>query len=178
MVKKGRAIAFSYDALLQSNQLSKLVINGLTWATKINEPLGRTCLDPSRRSINFSILNESIDHVKSDRLYPKQTLTTLQDLAEMACRQAARYPGEPLSGATVDVSAAYNQFHQSVNSALTHAVRINVLQSAKTFISIVIIFLVGMFGYGRTGNVYGQFSQAISELHNMHCAVIRSKNLH
>jgi hypothetical protein len=71
-----------------------------------------------------------IDYTVSERLYPTPSLPLLPDVAELACRQRDAYPGQPLAGATIDVTAAYNQCALTVNAAKMTATKINVLLQA------------------------------------------------
>ena len=174
LVKKGRAFAFSLDALQRSGQIKKLVINRLQWATKTDCLEGRTCLNPSWSTPKYPSLNDSINREFSDKCYPQQTLPLMPDLAEMACQQRDQYPGEQLAGATVDVSAAYNQFPQSTGAALQQAVQLRVSDGAGGNMAIVVIIPVGMFGHTLAGDVYMQCGRAVDEKHNMGQPVRRS----
>ena len=166
MVEKGRAIAISKETLIQTNQMKGLVVNRLTWAKKTGDIEGRTCLDPSTGSIQFPSLNESIDRTRSDLLYPKCVLPMLYDIAELACRQRARHPGKRLSGATVDISSAYNQFPQHTASAKQQAVQLKVDLDGGLCICIIVILLVGMFGHTLAGDVYNQVGKLLHDKHN------------
>jgi hypothetical protein len=175
LVEKRRAIAFTEDVMFQSNQMEKITTSPLVWTTKTNAPKGRTCLHASKGSVNFPSLNDSIDRAKSDKLYPPQTLPTLPDIAELACQQREQYPDEPLSGATVDISSAYNQVPQTVDSAMTHGTRLKVDDGIGGYIMIIIIYLVAIFGFSTAGDIYCQCAQAIDEIHNMGLSTKRSR---
>lgn len=166
LVEKGRALVFTEAALEASGEMASIHINKLVWAEKTDTPDGRTCLHGSAGSRNFPSLNDSIDFTKSDTFYPPPNLPTLPDIAELACQQQAKHPGEVLSGATVDISGAYNQISQTVDSALTHGTRLRVHTGSST-LDVIVIYLVTMFGYSRAGNIYCQCAQAIDEVHNM-----------
>jgi len=167
LVEKGRAIVFSKDALLTSNRLRELVVNRLTWAPKSGDCKGRTCVDSSTGSINHPSLNDSMNTTLSDALYPKRDLPTLHDIAELACEQRRRYPGKQLSGATMDVSLAYNQFPQSIASAKQHAVQLKVDIEGGGTISLIAIILVGAFGDKIAGDIYNQIGNLLDEKHNI-----------
>ena len=107
-------------------------------------------------------------------MYPKPVLPLMPDIAELACRQRDKYPGQQLCGATVDVSSAYNQFPQSVNSAMQQAVQLKIDNGIGGFIAIIIILLVGMFGHTLAGDIYCQLAQGFDEKHNMNLETKRS----
>jgi hypothetical protein len=173
LVEQGRALAFTEDAMRSSHQLEKLSTSPLAWAPKTDEPKGRTCLNASKGSKNFPSLNDSIDLESCDNCYPPVILPLLPDIAELVCQRQEQFPGESLSGATVDISAAYNQIAQSVPSAMTHATRLKVIIDFIETV-VVVIYLVGMFGFSRMGNIYCQCAQAIDEVHNMGLTTKRS----
>jgi hypothetical protein len=166
MVEKGRAIAISKDALVSSGHMRELVVNRLTWAKKSGDIEGRTCLDPSTGSRQFPSLNDSIDRTRSDQLYPKCILPTLYDIAELTCCQRIRYPGKRLSGATIDISSAYNQFPQHLASAKQQAVQVKVDVTGGLQIALIVLLLVGMFGHTLAGDVYNNVGKLLDEKHN------------
>jgi hypothetical protein len=165
VVEAGRAIIFTEDALKQHGYMSEIHINELTWAEKPGKVLGRTCINASKKSKNFPSINESINSVDHDAQYPEYPLPTLAHIYEMACQQQQqRYPGITLGGATVDVSSAYQQTPQSINSAKLFGVRVKIADEIRQWINIVVIFLVGMWGFTRAGHVYCICATAIDEL--------------
>ena len=164
--QRGRCVIFSYDALKEQGAMNELHVSPLVWATKAGKVLGRTCLHASKSSRNHSSYNESIDLIKSRRLYAMPNLPLLQDLAEMACRQQEAFPGEILAGATVDVSTAYNQFPMSPNAAKLTATQIDIPNLIGGWIKLIVIYIVGMFGCATAGDVYCQIAQTVDELHN------------
>ena len=130
VVNQGRAIVFLVDALKQHNAMDHLHVNPTSWAPKTGKLKGRTCLNASYKSKNYFSLNESVDFDKHDSKYPEIHLPTLADIAEMICVQRQLYPGQPLDGATVDVSSAYQQYPQSVASAKLHTTMVKTLKNA------------------------------------------------
>ena len=84
----------------------------------------------------------------------------------MACEQRDLFPGEQLSGANVDVTAAYTQGPQSAATAKLHATQLSVLSETKKWITIIVIYLVGIFGFTRAGHVYCTFASTIDQAHN------------
>ena len=150
----------------ESGQMDKVHISPIVWAEKTDTPKGRTCLHASKGSKAHPSLNDSIDADKCDAAYPPMRLPLLPDIAELACQQRDRYPGEQLSGATVDISSAYNQIVQSAPSALTHGVRLKTIDGAGVETIVIVIYLVAMFGFSRAGNIYCQCASAIDQIHN------------
>ena len=170
-----KALVFSKDALISSGQLDKLHVNTTEWAPKPGKINGRVCLNASKSSKNFPSFNESIDYEQHDAMYEMPVLPLLDDVAEMACQQRDLYPGEQLGGATVDVSAAYQQTPQSVGTAmLTNTIATTYLTTAGRVIHLIVMYLVGMFGCSRAGNVYCTCAKLIDELHNKDSDVRRS----
>ena len=170
LVNEGRAIAFSRDAMEASGQMEKVHVSPLVWAPKANKVKGRTCMHLSKASKNFPSVNESVDVARSERLYPKPSLPLLPDVAEMACRQRDACGGAHLSGATVDVSSAYHQFAQSAKTALYQATLLRVPAapwSGREWIQLIVIYLVGVFGFIISGSVYCTLGAAIEFKHNV-----------
>ena len=120
------------------------------WVPKIGSGgLGRTCLNASRKSKNYSSLNNGVDLDKSDQFYPPQINPMIQDICQMICDKQAQYPGEQLSGGVIDVSGAWNQIVSTPEVASTVAwiPRTNLHKPGKSkYIKVVVIYLVGMFG--------------------------------
>jgi hypothetical protein len=108
-------------------------------------------------------------------MYPKPVLPQSSDVAELACRQKEAYPGQPLGGATVDVTSAYNQFAQSTASAKLQATQLLTLDRNGDKLHLILIWLVGIFGFTRAGNIYCVCGKAIDELHNWDQPVRRSE---
>ena len=172
-VREGRAICFSKQALVHHGCLDQLHGNKIAWAEKANKVEGRTCLNCSSRSLcirdsdkRFS-LNDCVDFSQHDSLYPEYELPFMPDIAEMACTQRDRYPGERLWGATIDVASAYKRTPQSVASAKLFTVPIEVMGSAGSPIILIVIYLVGVFGFTRSGHVYCLCAAAINYFHNL-----------
>jgi hypothetical protein len=177
LVEEGRAIAFSRDALAESDQLRGIQVSPLVWAPKAGSVKGRTCVNLSKRSRHHASVNESVDVEASDSYYLKPHLPLLPDVAEMACRQKELSGGEALAGATVDVSSAYHQFAQSPTTAKYQATIIKVpapAGSVREWVMLVIIYLVGVFGFITASNVYCTLGQAIEFRHNRDEATPRS----
>ena len=107
-----------------------------------------------------------IDYTVSERLYPTPSLPLLPDVAELACRQRDAYPGQPLAGATIDVTAAYNQCALTVNAAKMTATKINVPNGVGGWMIFIVMYLVGIFGCSTAGNAYCVCAETMHELHN------------
>ena len=149
----------------------------LVWAPKAGSVKGRTCMNLSKKSRHFPSVNESIDVKASDQFYLKSKLPLLPDVAEMACQQRDRSGGETLAGATVDVASAYHQFAESAATARYQATTIKVpapAGSARKWIMLVIIYLVGVFGFVTASNIYCTLGEAIQFRHNRDQPVLRS----
>jgi hypothetical protein len=165
-VREGKAIAFSKQALHQSGNLQSLHVNRTSWAEKAGKVKGRTCLNARSSSRLFKSLNESVDLTAHDQFYPPPELPTARNIAEMICQQREAFPGEELGGAIVDVSSAYNQYTQSVNTAKLQATQVTTPGPDGSNIELIIIWLVGIFGFTRSGNVFCVLSKAIKDIHN------------
>ena len=166
LIDQQKCIAFSKDALIETNEIEHLHGSPLAWAPKWKKVEGRTCLHASKKSKHFPSLNDSVDREKHDLFYPPMELPSLCDIAEMACEQRDHFPGEELSGANVDVTAAYTQGPQSAATAKLHTTQLSVLSETKKWITIIVIYLVGIFGFTRAGHVYCTFASTIDEAHN------------
>jgi hypothetical protein len=136
--------------------------------------MGRTCLNLSKASKNHPSVNGAVDFDRSDQIYPEPNLPLLPQVAELACKQRDANPQTPLSGAIVDVSSAYHQFPQSVQQSKLMATQVKIEDPIKGFITLIIIYLVGIFGFTRAGNVFCVFSKAVSDMHNLNRENARS----
>ena len=139
-------------------------------------PKGRICHHLSKKTRKFASVNEKVDKEESDVYYPMPDLPLLPDLAELACRCREANPGKQIAGATVDVSSAYQQFPQSVETAKLIATKILAAHPtiAQKEIELVVIYLVGTFGHKTAGNMFCQPGSAISEKHNLGRELLRS----
>ena len=173
LAKEGKALVFSKDALFESGEMSKLHISRSEWATKVGKVKGRTCHNASYSSKNFQSYNESINYPAHDSAYPPTELCTIEDIAEMACNMRTQYPSLQLSGAVIDVCSAYQQTSQSTATALLTATIATVTIAGRTIL-LIVIYLVGMFGCSRAGNVYCICANALDERHNLNQEVRRS----
>lgn len=176
LVRDGKAIIFSKDALIAHGVLDQLMLSPFVWAPKANKVKGRTCFNLSKATKSFPSVNESVDIPASTAFYPRNDLPLLPDVAEMICRQRDLHPDEKLSGATVDVRSAYNQFSQSVGSAKYHAslVRVPDPEGVREWKQLVLIYLVGAFGFVTSGDIYCLIGNAITQRHNANEPALRS----
>ena len=169
---RGQVAVFSYDALQRyPHILQELHTSTLAWADKPDKDwmkryLGRTCLNASKRSKHFKSYNEMIDYTRSEHHYPTPELPLLPDIAELACNQRDANPGKVLAGATIDVTAAYNQCALTVNAAKMTATKIKVPDGVGGWMIFIVIYLVGIFGCSTAGSVYCVCAKTIHELHN------------
>jgi len=176
LAKKGRIVAFTLDELIKRGLITELHISPLLWAPKTGKVNGRVCLHLSKRSSTFESVNYSVDDIRANMAYPLKPLPLLPDLCELACQQRDQYPGELLGGATIDVSDGYHQFAQTVASAKRHATQILVPRADRlgTFMIVVCIYVVGIFGAKKAGNIFCAANGMVDEIHNSGLAVKRS----
>lgn len=168
LAKAGRVVAFSRNVLEEKGYMKKLHISPLIRVPKADKIKGRVCLHLSKRSSTFDSVNHSVDDIKSDMLYPMRSLPLLPDLAEMACQQRALYPNEPLAGATIDISDGYHQFAQTLESAKRHATQIKIPRPGMpgAWMIVVCIYVVGVFGSKKAGNIFCTANGMVDEVHN------------
>ena len=178
LVREGKALAFSKDALQGAGAIQQLHINPLVWAPKTGKVKGRTCLNLSKSTKNFKSVNDCVDIEASRQWYKQPELPLLPDVAEMACQRRELLGHTELAGATVDVASAYHQFAQSVESAKYHATLLRVPSTDPSrpsgWIQIVVIYLVGAFGFKIAGDIYCTLGGAITAEHNEGLSVPRS----
>ena len=164
----GRVLIFTEEALVRVGIMPTLQVGTFVWTPKVNKKKGRTCLHASKGTKNFPSVNASIDPDRHDKFYQFYQLPFMSDIAEMACQQRDRYPGEVLTGAIVDVNAAYQCHPQSRDSAKLFTVKLKIPDAtqSKGWLFVIAICLVGVFGFTRGGNVYCLCATAIDEMHN------------
>jgi len=85
LVREGKALAFSKDALVNTGAMEQLHLSPLVWAPKTGKVKGRTCLNLSKCSRNFRSVNDCVDSEASATMYKRPSLPLLPDIAEMAC---------------------------------------------------------------------------------------------
>jgi len=100
---------------------------------------------------------------RDDQLW---TLPLLPDIADLACNQRKNNQGKIQFGATIDVTAAYNQCALTVSTAQRAATKIKVSNGLGGWITFIMKYLVGLFGCATAGNVYCVCAKTIHELHN------------
>ena len=143
---------------------------------KTGKVKGRTCLNLSKCSRNFRSVNDCVDSEASVTTYKRPSLPLLPDIAEMACRQRDELGHRELAGATVDVTSAYHQFGQSVETAKYQATLLRIPSpcGGSSWMQIVIIYLVGIFGFKIAGDIYCMLGDVVTQKHNLHRPVPRS----
>ena len=166
-VRLGRAVAFSEDALAASGFLREIHINNIAWAEKTNKVEGRTCMNASSSTKNTCCLNDLVDKAAHDAHYPMGDLPSARTICEMICEMREAYPGEELSGATVDVASAYKQTPVLPEMAKLLGVRVKATNDNGKRVNLIVLYLVGVFGFTRAGHVYCTCASAINEMHNM-----------
>jgi hypothetical protein len=178
LVREGKALVFSKDALQRSGAIQELHLNPLVWAPKTGKVKGRTCLNLSKSTKNFRAVNECVDTEASHLWYKPPDLPLLPDVAEMACERRKALGHSRLAGATVDVASAYHQFAQSVASAKYHATLLRIPSPdpshREKWLQVVVIYLVGAFGFKIAGDIYCTLGGAITRKHNEGLSVPRS----
>ena len=176
LVREGKALAFSKDALAEAGALDQLHLSPLVWAPKTGKVKGRTCLNLSKSSRNFVSVNDCVDTDASKVTYRKPYLPLLPDIAEMACQRRDALGHRELAGATVDVTSAYHQFSQSVATAKYQAtlLRVPSPRGDGSWMQIVVIFLVGVFGFKIAGDIYCTLGDVVTQKHNVDEHVPRS----
>ena len=177
LVKEGRAIAFSLDALLGTPFIYDLHCSPLIWAPKQDKPKGRICLHLSKRSKNYESVNYSLNRELAGVAYPLDPLPLLGDIAELACGQRDENPGVQLGGGTIDIKDGYHQFAQTAQSAkrVVTKLRVPKPEGATGWMILIVIYLVGIFGHAIAGNIFCTANMMINELHNKGRSVPRSK---
>jgi hypothetical protein len=176
LVREGKALAFSKDALAEAGALDQLHLSPLVWAPKTGKVKGRTCLNLSKSSRNFVSVNDCVDTDASKGTYRMPYLPLLPDIAEMACRRRDALGHQELAGATVDVTSAYHQFSQSVATAKYQAtlLRVPSPRGDGSWSQIVVVFLVGVFGFKIAGDIYCTLGDVVTQKHNADEHVPRS----
>jgi len=177
LVKEGRAVAFSLDALLGTPFIFDLHCSPLIWAPKQDKPKGRICLHLSKRTKNHESVNYSINRDLASVAYPLDPLPLLGDIAELACGQRDENPGVQLGGGTIDIKDGYHQFAQTVQSAKRVVTKLRVPKpdGATGWMILIVIYLVGIFGHAIAGNIFCTANMMVNELHNRGRKVPRSK---
>ena len=174
LVREGKMIAFSEDALIASKARELIHVNTFVWAPKDNKIKGRTCMNASKKTKKFPSVNESVDLDRHDEFYPQIKLPLLPDIAEMACLKRDSNPGVRLAGGIIDVKGAYNQGAQSVTTSKLFGGKVKYENGMGKFVNLIVLYLVGLFGFTRGGEVYCTFASAIDEKHNQDQPVRRT----
>ena len=99
--------------------------------------------------VDNDAFNACLDRPALRLLYPKVQLTSAAHVAELACQARQRHPGEPLHGATMDVSGAYNLVGAKVDYCLYTATRIG---------GRIVIFLINQWADAVGGDAYGVYT--------------------
>jgi hypothetical protein len=167
LVRAGKAMVFTEETLQAADVLDQLHGNTLVHAPS-SKVKGRTCLDCSHESKNTQSLNGSVNFEAHDKHYPFSALSSLEALCTLACIVRTLNPGKRICGALVDVVGAYPQVAQGVQSAKLHSTKVKIPHPTITdkFITLILVFLVVMFGFTRAGNVYCVCADSIDRQHN------------
>ena len=102
---KGRTLIVTLDVVKDILPLTHF--SPMTLAPKTGNPNGRLCNNLSK-GLKKSI-NANVDLVASDETYPLGKLPDIHDICELSREAKILSKGNPISGATVDVNAAYNR---------------------------------------------------------------------
>ena len=98
-----------HKSALSAASLAYVHVSKIKLAPKEGDETDRLCCNATTSCDDRVALNPGIDVEQSDGIYPKAYNPTIRDLAENACALVDAYPGEELGGATIDVSAAFQQ---------------------------------------------------------------------
>ena len=161
MAKDGRALIFDIKGLMPEDA-ARIHFSPLQWAEKEKKPVGRTCINPSKKGkTSCESVNSATDRDASDRYFPPLKLPNLKDICELLCRIRAESPDEDILCTTVDVTAAYNQQVHNYEMGRFFCTQL------RTAIGWVIVaFLVSIFGYTRAGHLHCLFACALDFAHN------------
>ena len=167
LIREGRAVAVRKEVLQASGQWDGIHVSPLTWAPKAKQRKGRVCYNLSKATSSHQSINDGTDLAAHDTAYPEMKLCSLADLCELACQMQERYPGQQISGATVDVASAYQQGTCTVKAAKQFATQVEYRDPVlQAFVALIIVYVVGVFGYTRAGHVYATFGACIDYHHN------------
>ena len=169
LIESGRAVAFDREAVIRSltPQSQGVSISRLKWAPKAGSVLGRTCFNLTHGTKDHPSVNSSVDITAHDEHYPASYLCNVHDLCELAMLKQARYPGEQISGATVDVKDAYQQGANSPGVTALYGTQMDYISAiTNKRVSLWVFYVVGVFGFTRAGHVYNTFGAAIDAVHN------------
>ena len=108
---------------LSEREKALINVNEALLAFKSGTEAGRFCIN-LKKGVDNDAFNACLDRHALRLLYPKVQLTSAAHVAELACQARQKHPGEPLHGATMDVSGAYNLVGAKVDYCLDTATRI------------------------------------------------------
>ena len=168
---KGRVALLPWD-LLTEEEKATFHVNPLVWAPKSDAWEGRTCLNLSHG--NQLSVNEGTDTTRSDEIYKPSKLPDVHSICEMIEANSEKNPGKNIHGATVDVSAAYQQFSLSTEAARLRSTLIDIPYRNGTK-PVLVIYLVGVFGDTRASHVYNTIGRSIDYKHNLLKSVTKSQ---
>jgi hypothetical protein len=177
LIESGKAVAFSKEAVLRSSEsmTAGVSISPLKWATKQDNVLGRTCNNLTHGTDDHPSVNASVDEAAHDDHYAPFSLCDFRDLCELAMSKQEQYPGEQISGATVDVKDAYQQGANTPGVSRLYGTQMDYISPVTLVRTVLWVFyVVGVFGFTRAGHVYNTFASAIDALHNRSLPHIRS----
>ena len=175
LVESGKAVAIRKDVLNQSTSMAAGVqISRLAWATKYMKVKGRTCFNLGYKAPGRASVNDGVDLAAHDAHYPPVYLCNVHDLCELAMLKKARYPGEQISGATIDVRDAYQQGANSPAASRLYGTQVEYVSADKEVVTLWVFYVVGVFGFTRAGHVYNTFASAIDAVHNRGLDEVRS----
>ena len=175
LIHQGKALAFNLETLKQFDQLDNVHCSPMQWATKWQKIKGRVCYHASKKSKTFNSLNGATNLNAHDCFYPEMPLPNLFDICELACQKKKAHPTKLLSGAAIDISSAYQQCVQSMESAKHTCTLAKYFDCiSNKWISLLIVYLVVTFGYTRSGHTYATFGRCIDYHHNLGFPLRRS----
>jgi hypothetical protein len=111
-------------------------------------------------------LNKNVDLEACDEVYPLGELPTIHSMGELACVQKVLHFPAPISGASVDVNAAFNRTTENPAHSRLTASQVKVELTPGEWHWCALYYCVMIFGYTRAGHIYAVFGNALNWRHN------------
>ena len=165
LLLSGRALVLSLDCLHRHPALAqKMHMSPIFNVDKVGSVAGRTVFDASAGK---NSLNDGADRERCDEDIPAVPNPSLSDLCNVACGARKRYGrGRRLTGATVDVKAAYEQYFHAGEIPLLFGTQVDLIDEKGESHRVVVAWVGGCFGFTRGGFAYGEIQRFIDHAHN------------
>jgi hypothetical protein len=168
LVASGRALVFSFDEVAGLPEMAeRLHLQPVVRAEKHNDFVGRICLNctsragPARHALNSYADVGAMDIYRP--LVPNPLVTDLCNLAvDVRDRHGAKVE---LSGATVDIRTAYEQYFHSGDVPLLFGTVVEV-ECDGVWKKVVVAWVGGCYGFVRGGYAYSEIQQFLDYAHN------------